>query len=71
MSSEKTVLPVRGMHCRSCARHIDEALRRVAGVTHVDVDIDAGEVRVDHDRARVSEDVLVATVAAAGYEVAW
>lgn len=61
-----TTLRVGGMTCNGCVRHVREALRGVPGVTAVDVDLAAGQARVEV-APETSADHLVAAVEAAGY----
>ena len=65
--STKT-LEVRGMTCGACVRHVEGALRAVAGVTKVSVDLTHGSAIVEHDATDVSEANLIAAVIDAGYE---
>jgi copper chaperone CopZ len=62
-----TTLRVEGMTCNGCVRHVREALRGVPGVAAVEVDLAAGEARVQRDPATASDAHLVAAVEAAGY----
>ena len=39
-------LNVQGMTCSSCVKHVNAALNQLAGVTTVEVDLDAGRVSV-------------------------
>ncbi|MCA9607896.1 MAG: heavy-metal-associated domain-containing protein [Myxococcales bacterium] len=64
--TRETVLAVTGMGCSSCVGHVGEALRGVAGVEEVSVDLDAGRARVRHD-GTCATDALVAAVEGAGY----
>lgn len=63
-----TLLDVAGMSCASCVRHIEEALRELAGVGDVDVRLDDGRVLVRHDPSRAPTERLIAALADAGYE---
>lgn len=65
--TQETTLTVTGMRCRSCVRHIDDALRRIPGVGGVEVDLAAGTVLVRHDPRAAAIDRLVAVLAEAGY----
>ena len=60
-----TLLKIEGMHCASCQRPIEKALRETPGVADVSVNLANREVTVD---SVVSSDVLLAAVANAGYE---
>lgn len=60
-----TTLKIEGMHCASCQRPIEKALRETAGVADVSVNLANREVSVE---SSVSNDDLIAAVAGAGYE---
>ena len=64
-NSASTLLKIDGMHCASCQRPIEKALRETPGVNDVSVNLASREVSVD---CTVSSDVLVAAVAGAGFE---
>ena len=53
------------MHCASCQRPIEKALRETPGVREVSVNLASREVNVD---STVSSDTLVAAVAGAGFD---
>jgi Cu+-exporting ATPase len=62
----KTVTyPVRGMTCASCVNHVEKAIRGVAGVQDVSVNLATEEARVTFDGA--GEPELARAVSAAGY----
>ncbi|MFN8010524.1 MAG: cation-translocating P-type ATPase [Holophagaceae bacterium] len=62
----KTVTyPVRGMTCASCVNHVEKALKGVAGVQEVSVNLATEEARVGFDGP--SEADLARAVSAAGY----
>lgn len=63
-----TTLPVRGMHCASCATHVEGALTAVPGVLGAAVNLSAAEVRVEH-LAGVDRAALVTALTDAGYQV--
>lgn len=60
-----TLLKIDGMHCASCQRPIEKALRETPGVYEVSVNLASREVNVD---GTVSSDTLVAAVASAGFD---
>lgn len=60
-----TNLKVTGMTCNNCRKHVDSALRGVAGVTAVEIDLPTGAAKVVHDATVPS---LVAAVEEAGYQ---
>lgn len=59
------ILKIDGMHCASCQRPIEKALRETSGVTDVSVNLANREVSVE---SSVSTDSLIAVVASAGFE---
>jgi Cu+-exporting ATPase len=60
--------PVRGMTCGSCVNRIMRAVGKVPGVTKVSVDLRHETATVRREHASVSDAVLAATIAIAGYE---
>ena len=63
--STSTILKIDGMHCASCQRPIEKALRETAGVQDVSVNLANREVSVE---SIVTTKTLIAAVAGAGYE---
>lgn len=57
-------LNVQGMSCGSCVKHISEALQPLAGVAAVEVDLQAGRVRVS---GTPDSAALIAALDDAGY----
>lgn len=67
-ADDQTKMRVEGMDCASCAVKIENALRRVPGVTDVAVSVAAGNVTVRHDGVDIG--TLAARITALGYKVA-
>ncbi len=63
---ETKVYRVQGMTCGGCAKHVEKALRAVAGVTGVAMDVAKGTATVE---GRAPFEAMAASVAAAGYEM--
>ncbi|MHB8990513.1 MAG: heavy-metal-associated domain-containing protein, partial [Chloroflexota bacterium] len=61
------VMPVRGMTCQSCVRHVRTALESVPGVVSARVELAAGLAKVSFDPARATVAMLQDAVEAAGY----
>jgi copper chaperone CopZ len=57
---------VNGMTCGGCAKHVEKALRAVAGVTGASVDVAKGTATVE---GSAPFEALAASVVAAGYEL--
>ena len=63
---ETVTLNVSGMTCGGCVRHAEKALRAVAGVAAVTIDLAQGTATVEGE---ASQDALAASVADAGYQL--
>lgn len=57
---------IEGMTCGGCARHVEKALKAVAGVTGVATDVPRGTATVDGE---AGEEALAVSVAEAGYRL--
>ena len=60
---------VTGMTCDHCVKAVGDEVRRIEGVTKVDVDLASGRVTVESERP-VDEAAFEAAVDEAGYTVA-
>lgn len=65
---ETMTFPVKGMSCKMCVKHVTTALLGVAGVTEVEVNLDAAQATVTYDPALANTGAFKAAVAEAGYE---
>lgn len=63
---ETKVYRVQGMTCGGCAKHVEKALRSVAGVTAVAMDVAKGTATVE---GTAPFEAMASAVAAAGYEM--
>jgi copper chaperone len=57
-------LEVQGMGCRSCVKHVTQALQTIAGVSGVEVDLQSGHVRVSGEFPKGSEPLITALASA-------
>jgi copper chaperone len=69
-TTKETLLTVSGMTCPSCVRHVESALREIAGVRGVEVHLREGKVLVKHDAEGAPATELVEALREAGYESA-
>ena len=69
-NTQHITLTVNGMTCGSCVRHINAAIRALAGVVDVEVDLRGQNVSVDFDPARATLDQISAAIQVVGYQVA-
>jgi copper chaperone CopZ len=61
-----TTLRISGMTCNGCVRHVDKALRGVAGVSAVEVSLPEQRATISHEETAPIAS-LVAAVESAGY----
>ena len=61
---------VGGMTCAACQAHVDKAVRGVAGVSDVTVNLLSGSMTVDYDEGSVSAEDICRAVDRAGYSAA-
>ncbi len=67
-ATESLTLPVLGMTCAACQRHVEEALRSAAGVESARVDLMAHRASVVFDPEMASPQALVDAIRSAGYD---
>lgn len=59
---------VKGMTCGHCVNHVSEEVKKIKGVTAVDITLETGAVAVTSD-TEVTEADVEAAVVEAGYEL--
>jgi copper chaperone CopZ len=64
-----TTLLISGMTCNGCVRHVDKALRSVAGVSAVEVSLPDQRAKIVHDESAPIAS-LIAAIESAGYSAA-
>lgn len=69
MMMHKKIVPIRGMHCRSCELLLEEALGDVQGVSNVKVDFRKGCAIIEHGADIPSQNEIEGVVKQAGYVV--
>jgi Cu+-exporting ATPase len=67
--AKKTVLPIEGMHCASCAVRIEDALRNSKGINAAVVNFAKEKAYVDYDTAVTGIEEMRKTVETLGYGV--
>ncbi len=66
--SKKQTLMIEGMMCEHCAAHVDEALKKVPGVSGVKVDL-RGKCAVVKVKEEIEEGVYRKAIEDAGYKL--
>ncbi|PHA02273.1 copper-binding protein [Bacillus pseudomycoides] len=62
-------LNVQGMTCNHCKMAVTNALTELAGVQHVEVNLQEGTVNVDYDEAKVDVEKMKEAIEDQGYDV--
>lgn len=65
---ENTVIRIGGMSCQGCVKNITGVLSGMAGVSSVEVSLEAAEGRVAFDSQVVTRDALVNAIEDAGFD---
>lgn len=63
------IIPIRGMHCRSCEMLLEDSIGGVQGVTKVKVEFRKGRATIEHGNDVPSRKEITEVVKNAGYEV--
>ncbi|MHB1294903.1 MAG: heavy metal translocating P-type ATPase [Anaerolineae bacterium] len=66
---ERAILPIEGMTCAACVRHVERALSKVEGVLSVNVNLATERASVEYLPGMVTLEMLRDAVRAAGYDV--
>jgi len=62
-------LKVEGMSCHHCTEAVSRAVRALAGVQNVEVDLNKKSAEVRYDETRLSEEDLAKAIEGEGYTV--
>ncbi|MDP6149857.1 MAG: heavy metal translocating P-type ATPase [Gammaproteobacteria bacterium] len=68
-SNKKLIIPVSGMTCGACAARIEKAMRRVTGITEVNVNFATEKASVEWDSAILSSSDVTDVIGKAGFDV--
>jgi copper chaperone len=66
---EKVILNVEGMSCNHCVNAVNKAVSALAGVTAVDVNLEAKKVTVEYAADKVTVADIKAAIEDQGYDV--
>lgn len=61
------MLAISGMHCPSCALHIDETLEQLPGVASARTDMRRSRTHVEYNPDTTGVEAMAAALAALGY----
>src|SRR2546430_4122007 len=66
---QTTTYPIKGMHCASCVRVIERAVKKVDGVIDCSVNLATEQATVTYESKKVTKEHIQAAVANVGYKV--
>ena len=69
VNSHRITLPVEGMTCAACVSNVENALKRVPGISSVAVNLGTEKAAIDLESNEVPLDALRQAVSQAGYQV--
>ena len=69
VDTRRVILPIGGMTCAACVRHVERALGKVEGVSTVNVNLATERATVEYLPSVATVDAMRAAVHNAGYEV--
>ena len=68
MAETKKTFTIKGMHCASCVRVLERALKKVDGVSEANVNLATEKATATYDPQKVTNDHLTSAVAKVGYK---
>ncbi|MBP9116282.1 MAG: heavy-metal-associated domain-containing protein [Acidimicrobiia bacterium] len=69
MSTFTSTYTVQGMTCGHCVNSVSEELKKIDGVSNVDIDLASGKVEISSEN-KIEQSLIEDAVSEAGYEVA-
>ncbi len=67
MEEIKKTYPIKGMHCASCVRVIERAVKKIDGVTDCNVNLATEQATVTYNKNKVTKDHIASAVKNVGY----
>ena len=64
---DRVTLDVGGMTCASCAQNVEKVLKRLEGISSVNVNVSMGKARIEYNSSVVSVDDMRKAIEAIGY----
>jgi uncharacterized protein len=68
MENNKIILPIKGMHCKSCEILLEQKIREIEGVSSLTADHKKGHLEI-YSNKKLPENLLERKVKEAGYEI--
>jgi copper chaperone len=59
--------PIQGMTCGNCVRHVEQALKKLSGISHLEVNLEKQDALVEYDSTLVTYETMASVLKDAGY----
>ena len=59
--------PIQGMTCGNCVRHVEQALKRLSGISQLEVNLEKHEALIQYDSALLTHEAMTTALKEAGY----
>jgi Cu2+-exporting ATPase/Cu+-exporting ATPase len=59
--------PIQGMTCGNCVRHVEQALKKLSGISQLEVNLEKQDALVEYDSTLVTYETMASAVKDAGY----
>ncbi len=59
--------PIQGMTCGNCVRHVEQALKKISGISFLEVNLDKHDALIEYDANIVTYDTMASVLKDAGY----
>ena len=59
--------PIQGMTCGNCVRHVEQALKKLSGISQLEVNLEKQDALVEYDSTFVTYETMASAVKDAGY----
>ncbi len=59
--------PIQGMTCGNCVQHVEQALKNIAGISLLEVNLEKHEALVEYEATTVTYEAMASVLKDAGY----
>ena len=59
--------PIQGMTCANCVRHVEKALKKLPGISQLEVNLEKHEALLEYDSTVVTYEAMALALKEAGY----
>ena len=59
--------PIQGMTCGNCVQHVEQALKKLSGISQLEVNLEKQDALVEYDSTLVTYETMASVLKDAGY----